>query len=335
MNSSPKIAATAPTSSVPTISELPTETFISELKNYRLFRVTGLDATRYLHGRLTQDIKALQHGQSVKSLLLSPQGRILGKCLVLKHTDQFILLTDPLPSIEEAEKFRLDMLQFKVSDQVEVTEDQTFMLFAMFGLHCEKILQALCPTLPNEKLHFVDEPSLSGHVIRYHLGAVPGFWLVLSTNKTQEVLENLQAKIVTDNGDAYELFRILSVSPLFGVDLNEKVLAPEIAPDELVSFQKGCYVGQEVVEMVIARGRPNKILRLLVADLSTTAKVPCAGNELFISNTQQGIGHITSVCQVPTTGACYVLAFLKTSFEATECITEEGATFKVLDPTLR
>jgi folate-binding protein YgfZ len=151
------------------------------------FLVQGRDARRYLHGRLTQDIKSMTIGSTRRSLLLTPQGRVQGKFRVIcAGENDFVLISDPLSSAAERSELIANLLQFKVSDEV--------------------------------------------------------------------ILKEL-------NGDnVKEQIRLLVGEPLIGKELTEKTMGTDIDVTEYVSFNKGCYTGQEPVEMSTARGRPNRAL---------------------------------------------------------------------------
>src|SRR5690554_5182991 len=76
----------------------------------------GPDTSRYLQGRITQNIATLAPGKGAKSLLLSPQGRVLGQFTIFKREKDFLLLSEPAAAENSYEYFSDALLKFKVAD---------------------------------------------------------------------------------------------------------------------------------------------------------------------------------------------------------------------------
>jgi folate-binding protein YgfZ len=84
---------------------------------------------------------------------------------------------------------------------------------------------------------------------------------------------------------AFDTLRVEAGTPLYGHDVDERVLLPEIPAADLVSITKGCYVGQEVVVRIRDRGHVNRHLRGLVL---SGARVPDTGAPVFADDRQIG-----------------------------------------------
>jgi folate-binding protein YgfZ len=104
-----------------------------------------------------------------------------------------------------------------------------------------------------------------------------------------------------------EAFRIAEGIPAYGIDIAERDLPQEVVPQaqsappqvaqmQALSFNKGCYLGQEIVERIRSRGSVHRHLRQL--DLSGT--VPAAGAELRLDGGAIA-GQITSAAELPLT----------------------------------
>ena len=110
-------------------------------------------------------------------------------------------------------------------------------------------------------------------------------------------------------GDAlYEVLRIESGIPKFGVDIDEATIVPELGLDGMISYTKGCYVGQEIIARIHFRGRVAKRLSGLVFDQSDTALA--AGTEL-LSVDGKNAGRVTSVTYSPKLDRDIALAFVR------------------------
>jgi len=291
-----------------------------------VFRLTGADATRYLHGRVTQEIKALTPGMGNRSLLLTPQGKIQGQFLVLREESAYLLISDPLDSAGKTE-FLSALLQFKVADDV-VTEDisDSLVLFHYSGPE-DAALKALQLELVPGALTFKNARAFSttAFVVRHPYGPFAGLdFLVLQTD-AERFAQELTQKLSIERGDesGLELLRIAARRPRMEADLSEKILGPEIDVSEVVSFQKGCYAGQEVVEMATARGRPNRMLTLFESEGSSALE---AGSEIRSGDTL--CGFITSSAVLPTKRKVFALGFLKTSCAHEDIFTSAGQTLR-------
>ena len=277
-----------------------------------IFRLTGADSARYLHGRVTQEIKALPVGMGARSLVLSPQGKIQGHFLLLREESAYLVISDPLPEDGKAD-FLSALLQFKVADDV-VAEDisGSLMMFHYAGPFANSILKTIQLELPDTQLAFKNARVFgsAAYVVRDSYGTIGGIDFFVSSEEAFQFAADFTQKCSIALGDepGFELLRIAGKRPKMGSDLSEKVLGPEIDVSELVSFNKGCYAGQEVVEMATARGRPNRMLTLFESDGEATIE---AGSE--IRSGEKACGVVTSSSLLPSKKKVLSLGFLKTS----------------------
>ena len=267
-----------------------------KLQNNPIYRISGPDAKRYLQGRITQDISKLEIGQGKASLVLSPQGQIYGKFYVLiEKDDSFLIVSDPLSDSEKKERFISELLKFKVADQLSL-EEQDLSLISFQGSGFIEEFKKLSGTdLPEEELSFVKVGDQ--FFIKNSRSQEGGFDLVCPVDN--EPTESFGSE------EERTLLRVQAKIPEMGSELNEKIFAPDIPIDSLVSFSKGCYAGQEVVEMAIARGKPN---RALTAFSSASQEAHSQGEEIFSGDKK--VGFITSSALKDS--SCLSLGFLKT-----------------------
>lgn len=236
--------------------------------NLLILKVSGTDATRYLHGRLTQNIKALNLNQIAQSLILNPQGRIQGKFFILKKDSFYLLISDPLSSKEAEDELVKNILQFKVADDVSIENiSSSLKAFYCFENNNNKVTQKIMLQNDNEINNF-KEISL----------------------------------------EEFEAVRIINKIPRMELDIDEKTIASEIEIENLISFNKGCYVGQEVVEMSTARGRPNRKLILLGANSSMQI---LSNEEIFSINDNKSCGITKSSFFLKEENKIYCLGFVK------------------------
>ncbi|MGD0251245.1 MAG: glycine cleavage T C-terminal barrel domain-containing protein [Verrucomicrobiota bacterium] len=169
-----------------------------------------------------------------------------------------------------------------------------------------------------DEAHFkVGNKSETPHVVSYNFEkSTRGFDLFVPNNSLGAVADKLIAAVKQVGGracgwQAFETARIEAGIPRFGVDLDETNLPLECGPavrDRAVSYSKGCYIGQEVINRVHSFGHVTKELRglRLAGDLKS---LPQRGDKLFHNG--RDIGYITSVVKSPSLNANIALGYVR------------------------
>lgn len=197
-----------------------------------VIRVSGQDSERYLQGRLSQDIKKTSLETPLPSFLLSPQGRLKGLCSIARDKDGAFLI---YILGGQADEFLDELMRFKVADQVEAAvEEVELILESPF----EQKTKKSCLAWPS----LIDSDTEESSLI--------GFSLSKSTEKNLDLVE-------------LKTFRLQLGLPMFSEDIGSGQLASLLKLKDWVSFTKGCYAGQEVIEKLDAYGRGKKSLILL------------------------------------------------------------------------
>jgi folate-binding protein YgfZ len=101
---------------------------------------------------------------------------------------------------------------------------------------------------------------------------------------------------------ALEAFRIAEGIPVYAVDMADRDLPQETSQMRTLHFNKGCYLGQEIVERIRSRGNVHRHLRSLELD----GPVPPAGAKLTLDGAE--VGHITSASELPLSSGSRVFA---------------------------
>ena len=287
-----------------------TASFLFSSRQVAVFRVFGPDAESYLQGRLTQNIRQLELGQGSLSLLLSPQGKVQGQFVVLKQDKDFLLVLDPEIPGEVVKTIKEHLLCFKVADQLEV-EEQRLSCLSLRAVDQVPLKEF------NQLQDFYQHAHLDFKGISFLALKIPrplrAFELLLGEKEAQELetlILDLNKDLSLASKDLLELERLQAGFPRFGVDLSEKVFAGDLPSQDYISFDKGCYAGQEAVEMAIARGRPNRELLLFSHSGRSEAEL---GEPITTSQeADKSCGQITSICYDVKSNRSFGLGFLKT-----------------------
>jgi folate-binding protein YgfZ len=252
--------------------------------------LTGPEAKEFLHGQVTNDIEGLEAGDGCYAAFLTHKGKMLGDLRVLDTGDELLLDTERSALQELFNMIR----RYKLGRAVELHKRTLERgLLSLIGPDARALAGA--GDLP-EREHSHRSATLAGAPVR-----------LIATDLGVDVLcdaadsERLAAALADAGArrvgiDAAEVLRVESGRPRYGVDLDDSVIPQEAGLNErAVSFEKGCYVGQETVARLHYRGKPNRHLRGL--RLSGEAR---HGDPLLLG--EREVGRIGSVVESPRLG---------------------------------
>jgi glycine cleavage system T protein len=272
--------------------------------------VAGKDAGTFLHNLCSNDTKNLAVGAGCEAFFLTVQARVVGHALIHRDgRDAFWL--DLAPGLAEKVLKHLD--RYLISEQVEFA-DRTRALaqFHLAGPEAKSILeQALPVKLPDLVASQQVQGILAGAPcpIRRHdpLG-LPGYDILCPVSQAESVWQALTAAGARPAGlQAYEVLRIEAGTPVYGVDMDETNLAPEVGrTKQAISYAKGCYLGQEPVVRIRDLGHVNRTL--LGLKITSSEPVP-RGAKLFRDGKEAG--QVTSSAVSPRLGTAIALAYVR------------------------
>src|SRR6266851_10300905 len=235
-------------------------------KNYRTYlSFTGPDRVRYLNAVLTNDIKGLSGGQGNVSLLLNPQGHILAELATYAFADKLFCVSYAM--IRERLIEWLD--KYIIMDDVTLTDETSrFGTLALEGPRAAAIAQELTgiDVTKFDDLYFHDGAigSIPCRVSKRSPGEVPGAEFFTETQNLPALWQILSEAARRHGGGpvgyaAVSATRLAQGVPWFVYDFGEKQIPHEAGlQDTHISYTKGCYTGQEIVERVRSRGQVNR-----------------------------------------------------------------------------
>jgi folate-binding protein YgfZ len=262
-------------------------------KNYRMYlRFSGPDRVRYLNAILTNNIKDLAAGDGVVSLFLNPQGRIQAEIETYATTDSLFCVSYAM--VREMLVPALD--KFIIMDDVTLTDEtDTFGTVAIEGPNAAEIAGKLTSIdLGDLKDLSFQETAVAGiscAMTKRSPGGVAGAEF-LSTREDLPRLWTVLREAVESAGGARTGYKALNALrleqgiPWFGYDFGDKQIPHEAGlQDSHISYTKGCYTGQEIVERVRSRGHVNRVRVLSKFD---SAEAPPAGTALMADGKEAG-----------------------------------------------
>jgi aminomethyltransferase len=281
-----------------------------------LLEVTGSDRVRWLQGQITNDVAKLASGQGCYALVLTVKGRIVADLHVLARDDRFWLETGAAALAAVRERLERTI----VADDVALADaSERFARLALEGPAAARILAAAAgiasPPAPESarELEIAGRPAFAW---AFGFTGLPGFQLLLAPDAAAPARAALLAAgsahgLVEAGPEAREILRVESGVPALGSELHGEVFPAEARVIErAVSFAKGCYTGQEIVERIRSRGNVNYHL----VGLRFEADPPAPGSALE-SDDGRRVGEVTSVARSPEAGAIG-LGYLRRELEA-------------------
>jgi folate-binding protein YgfZ len=238
----------------------PAPSGLQDLGAAAALRVTGPDREKWLQGMQSNDLAAAPYGGAVAAAFLNGKGRLVAEALLWRFTDEVIITTD------RADALLAHLDRLLIMEDCELSRAQ--------GLHRLRYVPGAIPP------HFDIAGSLQPL----------GFEMLLPERDAYELLDQLPERVAPD---ALEAWRVALGVPAWGRELDEETTVLEAGLDRELSFDKGCYVGQEVVAMATFRGRVSwNLVRLEVEGAA-----PAPGTRLDPSR-GSAKGRVTSAVQV-------------------------------------
>ena len=259
--------------------------------DFGVLELTGRDRATFLHALVSNEIKALGAGQGCAATLLDVHGKVQVVLFVWVAEDRIFVVTPPAMAAKTAEALDHYLFSEKVAIE-DVSREHALVVLA--GPAARATVERLSGAVPPEKPWSHLAAKLGDTPVRLVSGGgetgEPEVWIMSPIGEASKVRGALAGAGARPIGrEAYESLRIEAGTPLFGHDVDESVLLPEVPFENLLSHNKGCYPGQEVVVRIRDRGHVNRMLRGLALEGD---QVPPQGADVAFDDAT--IGKVTS-----------------------------------------
>ncbi len=270
-------------------------------KNYRAhLAFTGPDRVRYLNAILTNNIKDLSPGQGIVSLLLNPQGHILAELETYAFADRHLCVSYAMIRAQLIEW----MDKYIIMDDVTLSDEtERWGTLAVEGPNAAAAVREVCGVDLDSLTELTSTEGTVGtfpcRVVKRSPGGIGGAEFVVERQNLPALWQTLLEAARKHGGGAmgYTALsgqRLAQGAPWFGYDFGEKQIPHEAGLETShISYTKGCYTGQEIVERVRSRGHVN---RRLVSLLFYGDGVPEADAALTVDGKEAG--HVTRAGRV-------------------------------------
>lgn len=296
------------------------------------FLVKGPDRVRFLNAVVSNNVQALKDGSGTVALLLNPQGRILAELEILRRPEELIVRTHA--SARERTRETLD--KYIIMDDVELVDATESMgSLAVEGPRAAAIVQQACGLAIEELAALSIRDVRVEHiaceaVVKSYFGR-PGAEFIARPDLLRWLWGKMLAAVEAHGGQAMgmralDALRLEAGIPWFPEDFNDTVIPHEAALEEThISYTKGCYTGQEIVERVRSRGQVN---RRRVRLKFSAGEAPARATRLFAEGKE--IGLVTSAEFSPREGTAIGMGYVRREHSAPGSVVEyEGGTAHV------
>ncbi len=266
-------------------------------------RVTGEDRARLLHAMSTNDVKNLAAFNGLYAFFLNDKGRILGDAYIYHLSASLLLDTEP----ETAEKLRDHLDRYIIADDAELSDEtRQWAAIELAGPHAIACAEQLGLPVP-ASLYGVKEWA-DGFVARVSSIGAEGIRVFLAAEKKDEFAARLKsAQIPQTTTEEARIVRLENGVPRYGEDISERYLVQETNALHAVNTNKGCYLGQEIVERVRSRGQVHRVLMPIRIE---GEQPPPPGTKLTAED--KAVAEISSAVYSPALGEIAALAYVRT-----------------------
>src|SRR4029077_21190747 len=263
-----------------------------DLSERAKFRITGTDRLRFLNGQITNDLRKASETSSIEACILNAKGKTDAHIFVSALEQSF--LVDAAGDLRETIKVRLERYVIADDVQIEDVTDQ-FLLFHV-------LLQ--------------QPPALeSGRIVSVRRFAEPGWDTWAEAARHAASLQELSSRWTLCDSDAAEVMRIEQGIPRWGRELTEGIIPIEANLEQrAIDYQKGCYIGQEVISRIKMSGQTNKRL----CGLISVEDIPLQPGMKLAPHSMAGkeVGRITSATRSERIEKEIAVGYVKRGFNS-------------------
>ena len=264
-----------------------------DLSGRTKLRITGSDRLRFVNGQVTNDVRKATESAAIEACVLNAKGKMNGHIFLSAAEDCF--LADAEPELREVLLARLE--RYVIADDVQI-EDVTDQL---------SIFHVLSPTGP--------ATGDGWRVVAARRFTESGWDVRIDATLHDVVARQLSSAFRFFDAASAEVFRVEEGIPRWGRELTDEIIPIEANLEaRAIDYEKGCYIGQEVISRIKMSGQTNKRLCGLVsvpdAPLLTGMKLAATGEK------SKEAGWITSATRSERLGKEIALAYVKRGFNS-------------------
>jgi folate-binding protein YgfZ len=268
-----------------------------------LIAVWGGEAVQFLDGLITNDVKTLEDGGQMLAAFPNAKGRLLAVVRVMRQGERFLFETEE--ATREAVFQNLFRFTFAGDFFVEDLSER-YRYFDLFGLES-------APAVTVRLMAWQTESTEAAAGLMFSTNSVSGYFAPVDCADSFRK-DLIQSSAVEIDDDLYETLRIESGIPKYGFDMDETTIVPELGFEGMISYTKGCYIGQEIVARIHFRGHVAKQFTGLIPSEPRAVTVRFSQKTELLSAEGKSAGRITSVGFSPKLQRSIALGYVRYEF---------------------
>jgi len=290
---------------------------LRDLSNSGIIEFRGKDVLDFLHRITSNSLKDVQKGMLTQTIFTTEKGRIIDTATILNFEDHQLLLC----SDENKEKVVSWIRKYIITDDVNLNYgSDNYVFMELLGSQADSFITLVCGNAVNDmKINEFKTIRAEGLIFILaklkELNGVEKFWILADAangiDLTKFMLEHVGPFDFNLIGDeAYKLYRILSGIPSAPGELNDQYNPHEAGLLNMVSFTKGCYIGQEVIARLDTYDKVQKYLMRIILD----SRVDENDKYLLYDENGNEAGVITSITFSPKLNKSVALGYVRKAF---------------------
>jgi aminomethyltransferase len=287
-------------------------------------RFSGETRLDLLNRMSTQKVDMLEKGQGAATVLTTDIGRINDRLIVYADEDAVYSLTGA-GNNDNVARYLMRFVFYMDDFQIQDLSSETAIL-GLYGSDAGDAANSVQDDSSAMQLHHWRRTEIEGVPISIHRSdpiAGDGFFIICQSSEKSKILSNLlSAGVVLAGTDAFEYLRIESGVPLLGRELTLDYISLEAGLRPDISFNKGCYIGQEIIARMDSRGKLAKKLVKLIPSAPIEA-----GSEIAAGD--KSAGSITSAADGPN--GPLALGYIKSAHLDSSLLTVDAASVSIVE----
>ena len=297
-------------------------------------QLTGDDRAKFLHRIISNDVESLSAGQGTYATLLTHRGKIIADLNIYVLEDAITIDTAP----ETRESVFTELDKYIIADDVEFSDlTAETGAIAVHGPKSPELVQSVLGMRDVANLQErhncvrkvdalfknaiicvrTDSTGETGYRLHTAADGLASLWSAL-------MAEGSELNVQPIGWNALESLRIEAGIPRYGTELTDAVIPLEAELEHAIDFEKGCYIGQEIVARMKYRGHPNRLLRGIEIDGSPTSQDDCKLHlNAPVFNGDKEVGWVTSATFAPTLAKEIALGYVRIA------VTEPGSRVQI------
>lgn len=257
---------------------------ITAVASLAIIKVSGKDASQFLQGQLTCNINEISHSNSFFAAFCNAKGRVISTFLIFKQADDFLLILPEVLVEKVINKLRMYILRSAVKLH-NVTDELTLIGITTTDSNLlASQLQTDFSVSNTEKIIIKIPSNVNRYLIISPVSHAKGLWTQLTQNENMSI----------SNSSLWDYQDISAGIPWLTEASSEQFIPQMLNIDKLggISFDKGCYTGQEVVARTHYLGKAKRELFIAECDATTLVDID---TELITDNMEQSSGKVLSL----------------------------------------